>query len=220
MKKMLLVGLCACGILSVSAQSGPAKTSRRYLGIPYALELLYGYSVYQSAFFKQVNTFNAFRFNRPVKIAGLQSSDFAYNFGPYAYKGTLGFYVVLPEAVIVNDSTTSILSGFSFSMDLFTRVFYKKSPRHRLKLGLGFATGQLKFSENVNQKNPFFAPQFSLTYTYRIKKIALCAGAAYFYDVSDPGWKNTHFKTELPVEVATFKQTGFRINLGLGWRFC
>src|SRR6218665_11980 len=216
MKRNFIVSFILLLGFFASAQSTTTKKRNGYYGLPYVLEVLYGYTIYQSAPLGWVNTFNAFRFGRPVKLIGLQGSYFAYNIGPYTYKGALGFYKLLPEKVKINDSTTSTLGGFSFSMDLFTRIFYKNSQRIKLKVALGFAAGQIKLLEDLNRKNPFFAPQLSIAYNYRVKKVAFSFGAAYFYDVSNKDWKEMRSKPKIPAELLRFRQTGLRVNLGLG----
>lgn len=184
------------------------------------LNVYYGYKTYIHDFQHRFNTTANFKYGLPVQLIGIgESGYFAVNRNSNVY-GHCIYSQVLPQTLHVNDSIKCRVTGFVFSA-AYGAAFTGSKKHAMLICYIGFNTGRLRFygDEQVRQKNPFFSPKIGLQPKLQIGRLDITLIAEAEYDVSKPGWRRLNVANADKVSIGRFKQSGYTMLAGIGYRF-
>lgn len=153
----------------------------------------YGVQFYKSKpFSPDLNRQDNFKLGQPVQNVGFLMAD-----GPHWI--SKGFFInphltlsqVIPQNVILNDSSKALLRGFNFQINVFgTDVFLAKLPHFHLFVGPDIIFGRYKIkNESFIKKNSYFSPALSVQPWFHIKRVVISAKWQWLFDLSNPKWR-------------------------------
>ena len=106
----------------------------------------------------------------------------------------LGYHYLLPQEITTGgDSLKMKLNGYNFQFD-FLGWNYLNNDGMNFSLGLGWAFGRLKATENSSAgtttfKNTYFAPELRMEYNVLLgEHFYIGARAAYRFDLTNTSW--------------------------------
>ncbi|MCT4583199.1 MAG: hypothetical protein N4A35_17445 [Flavobacteriales bacterium] len=126
----------------------------------------------------------------------------------------------IPRKILINDSLTTQLTGYSFNYMSGYNVF-NKNYNIDLAILLGFEFGRLRLYNNplLRKKNGYFAPKIELQPKFKLKRLVIGGSFGYGYDISNPNWKNTWFSKNKSYTLDKLRQSGVSYQFFIGWSF-
>ena len=204
-KITFILGLLIC--FGMNAQSDSSSTTS-------TIDLMYGYRIFNSNFYNQLNTNTHFDGKLPVQLIGVGISD-NYKVGSHLdCYGHISYSQVIPQIIQlpgINCKLTGFVLGLDYGLSIGSKAF-------KVLLGTGFNTGRLKIYENnqVDEKNPFFSPKICIQPKLAIWKIVLSVRGEYEFDVSKSGWRKTFFSSNNQVILANLRQSCYTVLFSIG----
>jgi hypothetical protein len=198
----LLIGFGAC------AQSDSTSATR-------SLDLIYGYRIFNSNFYNQLNSTTQFNYKLPVQLGGVAISD-NYTVNKYVdYYGHISYCQVIPQTIQLQNINCQI-NGFVFGVDYGISVGTSKN--FKVLIGGGFNTGRLRLYESsqIDLKNPFFSPKICLQPKIAIKKLVLSIRAEYDFDISNTAWERKSSMSVNKISISNLKQNCFTALFCIG----
>lgn len=137
------------------------------------------------------------------------------------FSGTLSIEQMLPVNIQLNDSINAKLRGFNVGVPIFGFDALHKYRNIDFLIFSGVNIGRLKIykKDYINKKNPYFLPKISLMPRIALGKIVLSATAEYDFDVFSTRWKNLLFEKKYSNTLSGFRQSGFSLIFGVGYKY-
>lgn len=208
--------------LTLNAQKKSDTTSIQNKKVwPFSIDIMYGQSIFFKNFYNQLNSFEKLNINLPIRQFGIGYSNYDRHFGPgnnLTIRSQASFNYFMTNNLIFNDTTKSEIKGFSVSYSI-GKNFFKKSKYFRFNTYFGFNTGRtvLTKQDNLNLKNPFFAPKILLQPKVIIKRLCFSLFLDYCYDISNKNWKKLN-KSNTQYYLDKFDQSKLTFMFSIGYR--
>ncbi len=219
-KRNFLILLLLVSFYLNSQTSTTTKKEVQYY--PFPLSVLYGTKILQNSYFNsQLNSYNKFKFDRPINFVGLCLSAPVSTPRGYGYEPHLYYSQILPVSISINDSVKTNLGGFQVGVGLLGGNILRRQKNICLSIMLGANAGRIKLSndKNVSQSNTFFSPKVTLKPTVYFWRLTFGALVDYEYDISKGAWKNDRNTGGEQIQLNKLSQTGITAQLNLGYRF-
>lgn len=181
--------------------------------------LHYGYRLPSQNFYNQLNSVSDFDVGKPLQVFGFTYSSHVL-FGRRGTADGHGMYsTIIPKTIRINDSVSSKINGFVFSLAL-GKSLVTKSGALGIGAYLGVNTGRLRLSgtESLKQKNPFFSPKVGLEPRVLLGKMGISFILEYEYDLSKSGWRKTRFSNGDKLPLNSLRQSGITGLVCIGFK--
>lgn len=189
------------------------------------LEVQYGQKIMNKKFPNgNLNTWGNVSLATPLSFVGISYTG-GFRLGSKSqswnseYIGQLGYSLVIPQAIVINDTINAKITGYNFSFPLFAGVNLFPDAKHfdlLFDISAHFGRIRLFGAPAVKQKNPFFAPTISLTPRFKFKKFAFHIRCSYDYDLSNRNWKKLRLLDPPTLYMEKTQFSGMLIFVGIG----
>lgn len=193
-----------------------------------SVDLCFGLKVFNSTFYNSISTIgDQFFVNAPVYeivFAGTGRMVIGSNFGldkGIPYDGHFSYHLILPAAIMLNDTLKMVMTGSTFSFGFGKDLLYMFSNFDLVVSG-GIDIGRiaLSYPKYKYMKNPFFNPMLSVQPKVKIKRFVISLRVDCWNDISNTKWKQAFFDKsfdKINYDVKNFRQSGMRFQLGVGF---
>jgi hypothetical protein len=185
--------------------------------------LVYGKRFLQEHTFNELNTLDRPSLKGPMNILGFEVGVKRFFIGPgnkHILYAMLGFTMILPTTIQLNDSTKAKLSGYQGEALLIGKDFRTKRKKAGAKISLGANMGYvtLKKGKELRLMNYYISPLLSFRPWVVLKPVRLGLICEYEYDVSNKNWKPIWWRKKAPnlAKPDKFSSTGLCVYFTIG----